>query len=163
MWVQDLHRRPAVRRCQVPLLIPALLPPRVSRLILDLQLPLYKMLLPLDPVFRAMHPEIDLEKCRIRCGYFRIPGDIGKIGYDFWDDMDQYDDAAEKTVRQVIETVKKMKSGILPENLDRSIQYDFVKELFPLGLKKTFEGSFRTDPPPEPPDMPKPEKKGKKE
>ncbi|MBO4491191.1 MAG: PD-(D/E)XK nuclease family protein [Lentisphaeria bacterium] len=130
---------------------------------LDLQLPLYKMLLPLDPVFRAMHPEIDLEKCRIRCGYFRIPGDINKIGYDFWDDMDQYDDAAEKTVRQVIETVKKMKSGILPENLDRSIQYDFVKELFPLGLKKTFEGSFRTDPPPEPPDMPKPEKKGKKE
>ena len=129
---------------------------------LDLQLPLYKMLLPLDPVFRKAHPDIDWEQCRIRCGYFRIPGDIEKIGYDFWDDMDRYDEAARLTVRQVVDTVKKMKSGILSEDLDRSIRYDFVKTLFPRGLAETFAGSFRIIPPPTPPDMPKEEKKGKK-
>lgn len=117
---------------------------------LDLQLPLYKMLLPLDPVFREKHSDIDLDKCNIVCGYFRVPGDIEKIGYDLWDDMDQYDDAARKEVLQVIDTVKKMHSRILTEDLERSVRYDFVKPLFPRGLAKTFAGSFRTAPP----DMP---------
>lgn len=129
---------------------------------LDLQLPLYKMLLPQDPVFREKHPDIDWENCRIRCGYFRIPADIEKIGYDFWDDMDRYDAAARQTVLQVIDTVRNMKSGILPEDLERTVEYDFVPALFPRGLAETFEGSFRILPPPELPAMPKEEKRGKK-
>ena len=129
---------------------------------LNLQLPLYKMLLPQDPVFRENHPDIDLNTCRFECGYFRVPNVAEKIGYDIWNDMDRYDEAAEKTVLHVIRIVKEMRAGNLPEDLERSIPYDITKPLFPRGLAEPFVGAFHLVPPIPPPELPKKEEKRKK-
>lgn len=129
---------------------------------LDLQLPLYKMLLPLDMEFRKLHPEIDMENCRIECGYFRIPDIAKDIGFDFWTDMDLYDEAAKKEALRVIEIVKKMRSKELPEDLAKSVKYDFVEPLFPRGLEETFAGSFQAVEPLPRTEMPKKEKEKKK-
>lgn len=132
-----------------------------GRFFQNLQLPLYKMLLPLDMKFRKNHPEVDMEHCRFECGYFRIPNVAENIGYDFWDDMDRYDETAEKTVRHVIDIVKKMKAGTLPEDLGKPCQFDFVGPLFPRGLAEPFAGSFQLIPPVPPPEIPKEDNKNK--
>lgn len=116
---------------------------------INLQLPLYKMLLRQDPLFRKKYPDLDMENIQILCGYFSLSSVIGDIGYHFWTDMDLYDPAAEQTVDQVIRSVKKMLQGILPEVPGKFGKYDPGKLFFPYGYMETFAPALHWETEPE--------------
>lgn len=111
---------------------------RDKKYFINLQLPLYKMLLRKDPVFRKKYPRIDLDHVSISCGYFTLSSVTAEIGYYFWPDMDQYDETAEQTVSQVIRLVKMMQSGTLPEIPGSFGEYDPGKNMYPYGYMATF-------------------------
>ncbi|MBO5695404.1 MAG: PD-(D/E)XK nuclease family protein [Lentisphaeria bacterium] len=71
---------------------------------LDLQLPLYRLLLPLDETFWK-DVGIDPEKVKFECGYFNIPKAVTETGYKMWQNMDLLLDQAERTVDQIREWI----------------------------------------------------------
>ncbi len=90
--------------------------------LINLQLPLYILLLREDPVFRQKFPGIDLNQIKITCGYFCITKAVSEIGYSMWSDMDDTIlDMAEKTVDEVLETILLLRQGISTEDPDKKI------------------------------------------
>ena len=72
---------------------------------IDLQLPLYRMLLPLDETFWQ---EVDLkpEDLSFQCGYFNIPKAVTETGYSMWPDLESHLRQAEETVEEVAERIR---------------------------------------------------------
>ena len=72
---------------------------------IDLQLPLYRMLLPLDETFWR---EVDLkpENVSFQCGYFNIPKAVTETGYSMWQNLGSHLRQAEKTVEEVAERIR---------------------------------------------------------
>ena len=72
---------------------------------IDLQLPLYRMLLPLDETFWQ---EVGLkpENVSFQCGYFNIPKAVTETGYSMWQDLERHLRQAEKTVEEVAERIR---------------------------------------------------------
>ena len=72
---------------------------------IDLQLPLYRMLLPLDATFWQ---EVGLkpEDVSFQCGYFNIPKAVTETGYSMWQDLERHLRQAEKTVKEVAERIR---------------------------------------------------------
>lgn len=72
---------------------------------IDLQLPLYRMLLPLDETFWQ---EVDLkpEDLSFQCGYFNIPKAVTETGYSMWQDLESHLRQAEETVEEVAERIR---------------------------------------------------------
>lgn len=131
---------------------------------IDLQLPLYVLLLRRDESFRKKHPE--LASCLddtnpIRCGYFAISQTVGKIGYCFWDGMEAVLPAAERTAELAVETIRLMHQGVLPEDLSRTVSYDFCANLFLPSLKDVFGNIVISCDPPEWPAVSLPRNAGK--
>ncbi len=91
-----------------------------NKKLINLQLPLYVLLLRRDPLFRETFPHIDPDTVRITCGYFCIAKAVADIGYAMWDSMDQQIlDDAEDTVDQVLEIIRLLRQGCSAENPDR--------------------------------------------
>lgn len=117
---------------------------------INLQLPLYDLLLRRDETFRAEHP--DLVPCLdgsspIRCGYFSVSQTVEKIGWSFWDEMEQLLPAASRTAELVIDMIRSMHNKILPEELSRSVPYDTLGSLFLPSPEKVFTGFSLCGPP----------------
>ena len=72
---------------------------------IDLQLPLYRMLLPLDETFWQ---EVGLkpEDVSFQCGYFNIPKAVTETGYSMWQDLERHLRQAEETVKEVAERIR---------------------------------------------------------
>ncbi len=86
---------------------------------IDLQLPLYRLLLPLDEEFwqdekvRSMLGNVDREQLRYECGYFNIPKAVTETGYSMWSGMEDLLDLAETAVgnaeKQIREKIRQNK------------------------------------------------------
>lgn len=97
---------------------------------IDLQLPLYKMLLPLDETFRTTYPELDLEHINIICGYFCLPTAVTETGYSLWDDLS--DDIMENAKSQTcwfINAIRSMQERNFCIDDFTSIAYDDFKNI----------------------------------
>ena len=81
---------------------------------LNLQLPLYRLLLPLDNTFWD-EVSIDPRDVSFECGYFNIPKAVTETGYYMWPEMETLLPLAEKTVDAVRERICMLRQGILPE------------------------------------------------
>lgn len=100
----------------------------------DLQLPLYKLLLPLDDTFWKIHPELNKDNIRIVCGYFCLPTAVTETGYILWDDLsDELMEHADKQVKAIIDNVTEMqKYNICYDDSTKTIPYDnFADILLP--------------------------------
>ena len=97
---------------------------RTGNKYLDLQLPLYRLLIERDPEFRAKHPEIDFSKTKIICGYFNMPRNVLETGYSFWDDMEKHLPAVTALVNAIFKEMSEMRSGVFYEEENRRIKYD---------------------------------------
>ena len=93
----------------------------------DLQLPLYHILLDMDPRF---------QKYEKQCGYFMIPKALDSTGVSLWLDLDQnYITAAKECIHKVIDCVKEQVFWPPVEN----VQYDDFEDLHTGSLKEAFE------------------------
>ncbi len=92
----------------------------------DLQLPLYKLLLPLDQTFRAAHPELDMDHINIVCGYFCLPTAVTETGYVLWNIPDEIMERAARQTRELIEVIKTMREQniYLKNSRTKKISYD---------------------------------------
>lgn len=99
----------------------------------DLQLPLYKLLLPLDEAFWKTHPELDRNEIRIVCGYFCLPTAVTETGYIMWDDLDDIMDFAEEQTKEIIDMLKEMqKNNVCYNDSVKTISFDdFADILLP--------------------------------
>lgn len=100
----------------------------------DLQLPLYRILLPLDEAFRTLlssrFPGFRLdEKTAIRCGYFNLPKNVTDTGYRMWENLDDLLGNAADAARGVLKTAADLRLGILNENPEKKVQYDGFADL----------------------------------
>lgn len=93
----------------------------------NLQLPLYRLLIECDPAFRIMFPEIDLSKVRILCGYFNLPQNVTETGYYIWQDMDKHLPAVRSLVRTIFQEIKEMRNGVFYENEEKINKYGEFK------------------------------------
>ena len=98
---------------------------------LNLQLPLYRLLLPLDNTFWD-EVSIDPRDVSFECGYFNIPKAVTETGYSMWPEMENHLSLAENTVDAVKELIYKLRQGILPE--------------FTPGKDSDFAAFYRPDP-----------------
>lgn len=95
----------------------------------DLQLPLYRILLPLDGSFRTLlagkFPAFRFdEKATVLCGYFNLPKNVSDTGYRMWETLDPLLENAKDTVRSVLKAVEDLRNGILTENPEKKVKYD---------------------------------------
>jgi len=95
-----------------------------ANVFLDLQLPLYRLLIERDPAFRQRHPEIDFSTVRILCGYFNMPKNVTETGYVFWDGLDALLPGAHQLVRRIFDEIGEMRKGVFHENPDRKVKFD---------------------------------------
>ena len=98
---------------------------------LNLQLPLYRLLLPLDHTFWD-EVSIDPRDVSFECGYFNIPKAVTETGYSMWPEMETLLPLAEETVDAVRERICMLRQGILPE--------------FTPGKDSDFAAFYRPDP-----------------
>lgn len=98
-----------------------------NKTFINLQLPLYRMLIVRDARFREAHPEIDFSTVRILCGYLTMPTSVTNTSLLLWEGMDALLPEAERTVRNVLRGIRSMKEGIFRENPDLKIKYDIYK------------------------------------
>ena len=81
---------------------------------LNLQLPLYRLLLPLDNTFWD-EVSIDPRDVSFECGYFNIPKAVTETGYYMWPEMENHLSLAENTVDAVKELIYKLRQATIPE------------------------------------------------
>ena len=81
---------------------------------LNLQLPLYRLLLPLDHTFWD-EVSIDPRDVSFECGYFNIPKAVTETGYYMWPEMENHLSLAENTVDAVKELIYKLRQATIPE------------------------------------------------
>lgn len=81
---------------------------------LNLQLPLYRLLLPLDNTFWD-EVSIDPRDVSFECGYFNIPKAVTETGYSMWPEMENHLSLAENTVDAVKELIYKLRQATIPE------------------------------------------------
>jgi len=94
---------------------------------IDLQLPLYYILLDMEPRFK---------KYEKQCGYFMIPKALDETGVSVWSDLDQsYIAAARECIDKVIDNVKGQVFWPPVEN----VQYDDFEDLHTGSLKDVVE------------------------
>lgn len=96
----------------------------------NLQLPLYRMLILRDPVFRERHPEIDLSTVRISCGYLNMPASVIETKIAGWDNLDEYLPLAEETLERISAEMRGFAQGIFREDPDASVPYDNFASFF---------------------------------
>ncbi len=97
---------------------------------IDLQLPLYKLLLPLDETFREAHPELDLEHINIICGYFCLPTAVTETGYALWNDLsDDIMESAKSQTCRFINAIKIMQERNFCIDDFTSVAYDDFKNI----------------------------------
>lgn len=81
---------------------------------LDLQLPLYRLLLPLDEAF-WQQVGLDPDEVTFVCGYFNIPKAVTETGYYMWPEMKNHLSLAENTVDAVKELIYKLRQATIPK------------------------------------------------
>ena len=81
---------------------------------LDLQLPLYRLLLPLDKTF-WQQAGLNPDEVTFECGYFNIPKAVTETGYYMWPEMEKHLFLAENTVDAVRELIYKLRQAMIPE------------------------------------------------
>ena len=81
---------------------------------LNLQLPLYRLLLPLDHTFWDK-VSIDPRDVSFECGYFNIPKAVTETGYYMWPEMENHLSLAENTVDAVKELIYKLRQATIPK------------------------------------------------
>lgn len=101
-----------------------------SKTFSDLQLPLYRMLLPRDPAFREKHPEIDFSTVRILCGYLSMPKSVTNTEFQFWEGLDSLLPPAEELVGRISAELRDMARGIFHEDPERRVKYDNFESIF---------------------------------
>ena len=94
---------------------------------INLQLPLYRMLIVRDGYFRSKHPEINFDTVRIVCGYLTMPKSVTETSILIWEDMDSLLPRAEELVREIIAGIREMKNGVFHEDPMKKVPYDVFK------------------------------------
>lgn len=94
---------------------------------INLQLPLYRMLILRDAHFRKKHPEIDFHSVRILCGYLTMPKSVTETAILLWENMDSLLPQAEELVREIIDGIREMKNGLFREDPEKKIPFDKFK------------------------------------
>ncbi len=81
---------------------------------INLQLPLYAILLRRDKEFFRRHPEVDRESVTIECGYFLLPRAVTESRIDLWqqEKFDALLDEAQMCAERVLAEVKEMKNKL---------------------------------------------------
>ncbi len=100
---------------------------------INLQLPLYAILLRRDTEFARRHPEIDLATVKIECGYFLLPRAVTESRIEIWNpgDFDALLPDAEACAVRVIAEVKAMKEKIFFCDPERNSLPDPLKQIVP--------------------------------
>ena len=97
---------------------------------INLQLPLYRMLILRDPVFRERHPEIDLNTALITCGYLNMPASVMETKILEWHDLDRHLPLAEETLVRISAEMRDFAQGVFREDPDAKIPYDDFSSVF---------------------------------
>ncbi len=97
---------------------------------LDLQLPLYRMLLPLDANFKKKYPEIDFTTVRILCGYLSMPKKVTDTQFQIWDELELHLSKAESEVVRIASEIRGFTEGVFRENPEEKHKYDNFKQIF---------------------------------
>lgn len=98
----------------------------------DLQLPLYRLLLPLDETFRKeVMPDFDPETITIHCGYFNIPKAVTGTGYSMWNTLEDMLPNAEQTVANTITMIRdEIRAGTLRDDPEKKHPFDDFAEFY---------------------------------
>lgn len=100
---------------------------------INLQLPLYAILLRRDSEFARRHPDIDLANVAIECGYFLLPRAVTESRIDLWqrEKFDAVLDAAQACAERVLAEVTEMKNKIFFGEADNNALPDALKQIVP--------------------------------